>query len=279
MGIIGVKMLSGAFNSPPMATADVSAATREPLITVDGVGKTYLTHDRRPIKAVASVNFTIGKGEFLSILGPSGCGKSTLLMMIAGLVKPTDGIVTFGGTRVVGPHGDAGVVFQDAVLFPWRTVAENVELPGEVKGVAKSERARRAREVLQLVGLDGFETKYPNELSGGMQQRVAIARALSLRPALILMDEPFGALDAMTRDQMNIDLQRISIETGATIVFVTHSIAEAAFLSDRVCVMSGRPSTIKTIVPIEIPRPRPIGMMASDKMGRYVSELRKLLEH
>ncbi len=260
-------------------TVGEQGVQRGRLITVEGVGKTYVTHDGRSIQAVASVNFEIGKGEFLSVLGPSGCGKSTLLMMIAGLVKPSDGVVKFEGKPVTGPHGDAGVVFQDAVLFPWRTVARNVELPGEIRKWGRDARTKRSLEVLELVGLKGFETKYTNELSGGMQQRVAIARALSMQPDLILMDEPFGALDAMTRDQMNLDLQRISLETGATIVFVTHSIAEAAFLSDRVCVMTGRPSTIKAIVPIDIPRPRPIEMMASDEMGRYVTELRKLLDH
>ncbi|MBR0896736.1 ABC transporter ATP-binding protein [Bradyrhizobium tropiciagri] len=275
MQTIGATALAGTVETD----ASDQNVGRENLIAVDGVGKTYVTQDGRSIQAVASVNVEIAKGEFLSILGPSGCGKSTLLMMIAGLVKPSEGVIRFEGKPVTDPHGDAGVVFQDAVLFPWRTVAQNVELPGEIRRVRRDARVKRSLDVLELVGLKGFETKYPNELSGGMQQRVSIARALSMQPNLILMDEPFGALDAMTRDQMNLDLQRISLETGATIVFVTHSIAEAAFLSDRVCVMSGRPSTIRAIVPIEIPRPRPIEMMASDEMGRYVTELRKLLDH
>jgi NitT/TauT family transport system ATP-binding protein len=254
---------------------------REPgpaLIEFDRVAKIYKAADGRPVQAVDSVNGTIGAGEFVSILGPSGCGKSTLMMMLAGLLRPSQGEIRFKGKPVTGPQEGFGIVFQDPVLFPWRTVQDNVRLPAEVRGLPKDEQIERARAMIALVGLGGFESKYPSELSGGMQQRVAIARALSLGPSLLVMDEPFGALDAMTREQMNLELQRISLESGATVVFVTHSIAEAAFLSDRVFVMSGRPSTVREIVTVDLPRPRGIEQMNTDKFGVYVSHLRSLLD-
>lgn len=255
----------------------LDSADVQPLIVGRGVSQTYAAADGSFVPAVAEASFSILPGEFVSILGPSGCGKSTLLMMIAGLLKPSGGEITFGGAPIVGPHDKFGMVFQDAVLFPWRTVQANVELPHEIAGLAAGERARSASEMLELVGLKGFEGKYPHELSGGMQQRVAIARALSLKPKLLLMDEPFGALDAMTREQMNLELQRISLESRATVIFVTHSILEAAFLSDRVFVMNGRPSTVRHVVPIDMPRPRRLEAMTSDAIGSYVTRLRELL--
>ena len=248
---------------------------RPRIIEVQSVGQTYRAADGLAVKAVDSVSLDIVEGEFLSILGPSGCGKSTLLMMISGLLTPTQGHIRFKGQDVSGPVGDFGIVFQDAVLFPWRTVRANIELPGEITGLSRSERRDRAQAMIELVKLTGFENKYPKELSGGMQQRVAIARALTLRPSLLLMDEPFGALDAMTREQMNVEIQRISLESKATVVFVTHSIAEAAFLSDRVVVMTGRPSRIQDIVTIDIPRPRSLAMITSDAFGAYVGQLRQ----
>ncbi len=177
-----------------------------------------------------------------------------------------------------GGAPDFGIVFQDPVLFPWRDVQTNVELPAEVAGIRREQRAETARKLIALVGLQGFEQKYPYELSGGMQQRVAIARALMLSPSLLLMDEPFGALDAMTREQMNLELQKISMATRATVVFVTHSIAEAVFLSDRVMVMTGRPAILKDVVEIDIPRPRNLEMIASGRFGSLVSRLRQLLD-
>lgn len=249
-----------------------------PLIELKAVAKTYKTVDGAPVRAVDSVSAQIAQSEFISILGPSGCGKSTLMMMIAGLLIPSEGAISFRGQNVSGPLRDFGVVFQDAVLLPWRTIIENVELPGEVSGIERSERRAAALKMLAMVGLAGFEDKFPHELSGGMQQRVSIARALSLNPTLLLMDEPFGALDAMTREQMNLELQRISLESGATVVFVTHSIAEAAFLSDRVFVMSGRPSTVREMVSIDIPRPRSIDLISSDLLGSHISYLRSLLD-
>lgn len=248
------------------------------LIEFNGVAKVYHAADGRPVRAVDTVTETIAAGEFISILGPSGCGKSTLMMMLAGLLRPTEGEIRFQGKKVTGPQEGFGIVFQDAVLFPWRDVLGNVKLPGEIRGLSAKEQEQRARDMIKLVGLEGFETKYPHELSGGMQQRVSIARALSLDPSLLVMDEPFGALDAMTREQMNLELQRISLQLGATVVFVTHSISEAAFLSDRVFVMSGRPSTVRETITINLPRPRRIELMNSDLFGNYVSRLRVLLD-
>jgi len=254
------------------------AAAGQPIIEFDRIAKVYRAADGRPVRAVDSVTATIAAGEFVSILGPSGCGKSTLMMMLAGLLSPSEGTIRFKGDVVTGPQDDFGIVFQDAVLFPWRDVLANVKLPGEVGGLSAAEQDERARRMIRMVGLEGFETKYPHELSGGMQQRVSIARALSLAPSLLVMDEPFGALDAMTREQMNLELQRISLESGTTTVFVTHSIPEAAFLSDRVFVMSGRPSTVREIVTIDTPRPRRIEEMNTDRFGTYVSRLRSLLD-
>jgi NitT/TauT family transport system ATP-binding protein len=196
--------------------------------------------------------------------------------MIGGLLPASEGTVTLRGTKVRGPLQDFGMVFQDPVLFPWRTVLQNIELPGEIKGLSKAERRSRSLAMIHLVGLDGFEGKYPDELSGGMQQRVAIARALTLQPSLLLMDEPFGALDAMTRETMNLELQRISVEAGTTVIFVTHSIAEAVFLSDRVFVMSGRPSTVRKIVTIGRERPRNLDVMTKPDFTKAVEDLRAL---
>ena len=230
------------------------------------------------MRAITSVSFSIRAGEFISILGPSGCGKSTLLLMVAGLLAPTEGRVLVRGRPLTEPQNDFGIVFQDPVLFPWRTVQANVELPAEVARVSRRERVASAVATIRLVGLEGFETKFPDELSGGMQQRVAIARALSLQPSLLLMDEPFGALDAITREQLNLELQRISLQSKATVIFVTHSISEAVFLSDRVLVMSGRPATLRDSIAIDVPRPRPLDFTATEGFGRYLSRLRRGLE-
>jgi NitT/TauT family transport system ATP-binding protein len=248
------------------------------LLELDRVSKIYATRDGGTVHAVDSVSCTIKQGEFIALLGPSGCGKSTLLTMVAGLLPVSSGQILYQGNAVSGPHADFGIVFQDPVLFPWRTVQQNVELPGEVSGMARVERCERAVDLLRIVGLAGFEHKLPGELSGGMQQRVAIARALMLQPSLILMDEPFGALDAMTREQMNLEVQRIGMETGATFMFVTHSIPEAAFLADRVFVMTGRPADIREVVEIDIPRPRTLDLMATDRFGVYVTRLRALFD-
>jgi NitT/TauT family transport system ATP-binding protein len=254
------------------------APASAPLLQLEAISKTYAARDGRPVRALDAISCAVRGGEFISILGPSGCGKSTLLLIIAGLIPPTSGALHFHNPSGTGGALDFGIVFQDPVLFPWRDVQTNVELPAEVNRTPRNERAAMASKLISLVGLRGFERKYPYELSGGMQQRVAIARALMLSPSLLLMDEPFGALDALTREQMNLELQKISMATQATVLFVTHSIAEAAFLSDRVFVLTGRPAILKEVVEIDIPRPRTLDMMASGVFGNFVTRLRRLLD-
>ena len=209
------------------------------------------------VPGVSNVSLNIGASEFVCIVGPSGCGKSTLLNIIAGFLAPASGEIRIGGKPVTGHGMDRGVVFQDfAQLFPWRTSLGNVEFGLEMKGVAKAERDKIAREQLRLVKLEKFTNSYPHHLSGGMQQRVAIARALAYNPAVLLMDEPFAALDAMTRDDMQRLLADVWRETRKTVIYVTHNVAEAVYLADRVVVMSSHPGTVKIEVPITLPRPR-----------------------
>ena len=244
-------------------------------LEVGHLGKTYPTRQGGEIHALEDVNLRIEAGEFVTVVGPSGCGKSTLLKILAGILPRSTGRVALRGQPVDGPHRDVGVVFQAAVLLPWWTVLENVMLP-----VVVQRRDRRAYEVharayLDLVGLRGFEDKYPNELSGGMQQRVSICRALVHDPSILLMDEPFGALDAMTRDAMNLELQRIWAESRKTIVLVTHSIPEAVFLADRVVVMSPRPGRITDVIAIDLPRPRTLEVINSAPFGLYAARIRR----
>jgi NitT/TauT family transport system ATP-binding protein len=225
------------------------------VVELTGVSKRFETGGT---VALQGINMTIEPGEFISLIGPSGCGKSTLLRVIGDLVEPSDGKVVVNGKSAQQARldGDYGIVFQDAVLYDWRTVAKNISLPLEMLGWGRSRRTERIAEMLHLMELSGFADHYPWQLSGGMQQRVSIARALSFSPALLLMDEPFGALDEMTRERLNMELLRIWQETGSTIVFVTHSIAEAVFLSTRVAVMSARPGRIAEFVTIDLPQPR-----------------------
>ena len=248
------------------------------MIVVSSLEKTYATRGRAQVQALAGISVEIGSGEFITIVGQSGCGKTTLLKILAGLLQRSAGSVSLRGQPVDEPSRDIGIVFQDPVLLPWRTVFDNVMLPVEVLGLDRQSSRGRARELLELVGLMGFEDKYPHELSGGMRQRVAIARALVHDPSLLLMDEPFGALDAMTREFMNLELLRIWKESGKTIVFITHSIPEAAFLADRVIVMSARPGRIKEIVEVRLPRPRDLDLMASDEFGVYTRRIRHLFD-
>ncbi len=229
------------------------------------------------VAALADIDFRVREGEFVSIVGPSGCGKSTLLRILAGLMPPTDGEASLGGTTIIGPRRDIGVVFQSPVLFPWRTVLANAEVPVDVQGLDRKAMRARALELLKLVGLDGFESRYPRELSGGMQQRVSLVRALIHDPALLLMDEPFGALDAMTRETMHIELQRIWMERRKTVVFITHSIAEAVFLADRVLVMTPRPGKIGAELNVELPRPRALDVVNTEVFGGYVRQIRAAL--
>jgi NitT/TauT family transport system ATP-binding protein len=229
------------------------------------------------VVALADIDFHVREGEFVAIVGPSGCGKSTLLRILAGLMPPTEGEAKLAGTPIRGPRRDIGVVFQSPVLFPWRTVLSNAEVPVDVQGLDRKAMRARAIDLLKLVGLDGFEGRYPRELSGGMQQRVSLVRALIHDPALLLMDEPFGALDAMTRESMHIELQRIWMERRKTVVFITHSIAEAVFLADRVLVMTPRPGRIGAELTIDLPRPRALEVVNTETFGGYVRQIRAAL--
>ncbi len=236
-----------------------------------------LTRRYGAVTALQSVNLSIGGGELVAIVGPSGCGKSTLLRILAGLLEPTEGEASLHGSRIDGPRRDIGVVFQTPVLFPWRSVLDNVLLPVDVQRLGRDKMRATAMELLRLVGLDGFETHLPRQLSGGMQQRAALVRALIHDPSVLLMDEPFGALDAMTREQMNLELQRIWMERRKTVVFVTHSVGEAVFLADRVVVMSPRPGRIVDTLEVDFPRPRPLSVMNTEAFGVHVSRIREKL--
>jgi len=248
-----------------------------PLIAVSRLDKTYQTRAGTRIRALADVTLDVAEGEFVTIVGPSGCGKTTLLRILGGLLSASSGSVELLGRRVSGPSRNVGMVFQDPVLLPWRTVLENVMLPVVVLRLDRRTHRRRALDLLGLVGLTGFEDKYPHELSGGMRQRVSLARALVHDPALLLMDEPFGALDAMTREAMNLELQRIWRESRKTVAFITHSIPEAAFLGDRVVVMSPRPGHIVDVVRVDLERPRDLDMLGSDVFGSHTRKIRHLL--
>lgn len=238
-------------------------------IELDGLGKKYGS-----LTALEHMNLQVPGGEFISIVGPSGCGKSTLLQILAGLSPATSGQVRINGEMVTGPRNDIGVVFQTPLLFDWRTVLENVMLPVDVQRLGREANRGKARALLDLVGLADFENHYPKQLSGGMQQRVGIARALIHDPSMLLMDEPFGALDAMTRERMNLELKRIWQRHGKTIVFITHSIPEAVFLGERVVVMAPRPGRIADLLSIDLPRERPLDIMTTDEFGAYVRRIR-----
>jgi NitT/TauT family transport system ATP-binding protein len=255
-------------------TLDARAVARRPLIEVAHVAKTYVTADG-PVESLRPLTFAIDDGEFLAIVGPSGCGKSTLLKMVAGLLPASSGEIRVGGERVDGPPDNVGIVFQSAVLLAWRTVLDNVMLQIEMRRLDKSTYLPKAKALLHLVGLDGFERKLPWQLSGGMQQRASICRALVHDPAVLLMDEPFGALDAMTREKMNVELQRIWFETKKTVLFITHSIPEAVFLADRVLVMSERPGTIAAIYDVKLPRPRSLRVMSQPEFGELTQTIRR----
>ena len=247
------------------------------MIEVAHLEKVFVTVRQERIHALSDISLTVGERRFVTIVGPSGCGKSTLLKILAGLVPASAGSVRVAGSAVAAPRRDIGIVFQNPILLPWRTVIENVLLPAEVQHLPRDKARARARDLLAMVGLSDFENKYPMELSGGMQQRAAISRALVHDPNILLMDEPFGALDAMTREQMNLDLQRIWRESGKTVVLITHSIPEAVFLGDRVIVMTARPGRIARLVEVPFPRPRSIDVMGEPLFGKLTGEIRKLL--
>ena len=251
--------------------------TTPPLLQLAAVDKTYSSR-RGPVRAVAAAPLGVRKGEFVSLLGPSGCGKSTLLMMIAGLERPTAGSIQLDGSPVVGPRRDIGIIFQDATLLPWKSALENVLLPVRILRHPVRDARDKAWQLLATVGLAGFEHHKPGQLSGGMRQRVAICRALINDPEILLMDEPFSALDAITRDEMNVLLAELMERTAKTVVFVTHSIREAAFLSDRVLVMGGRPSGIVLDEAMPFPRPRRLDLEETAEFGQVVRRLRLAIE-
>jgi NitT/TauT family transport system ATP-binding protein len=249
------------------------------VITLDNVSKVFQSR-RTTVHALKAIQLSVREKEFVCLIGPSGCGKSTILGLIAGLTKPTTGSLRIEGKSIevaLAAH-QIGLVFQDAVLLPWRTVHENVSLPLEVLRFPRRERSERIKAVLELVGLSGFERRFPHELSGGMRQRLGIARALSFDPQVLLMDEPFGALDAITRDKMSIELLRIWEQQQKTVVFVTHSISEAALLSDRIVVLTPRPGRIASIIHNPLPRPRPLQMRDCPEFISLSRRLRTLLE-
>jgi NitT/TauT family transport system ATP-binding protein len=241
---------------------------------VSEVVRVFATPDGE-VRALDGVSFDIRRGEFLSVVGPSGCGKSTLTMLIAGLLRPTAGTIVVDGRVVDRPQTDLGIVFQNPVLLAWRTALDNVLLQFEMRGLDPRPYRDRARDLLRSVGLEGFERRYPWELSGGMQQRVAICRALVHDPPLLLMDEPFGALDALTRDQLTLDIQSLGARGGKTVLFVTHSITEAVFLSDRVLVMTPRPGRVDRIVEVDLPRPRRLAVRESPAFAAYARQIRE----
>jgi NitT/TauT family transport system ATP-binding protein len=247
-------------------------------ISVEHLGKTYKSADGQALVALKDLSFEIQDGEFICLVGPSGCGKSTLLKILGGLLKRTSGAARIGERSLDGPGPDIGFVFQAPTLLPWRTILENVLLPTEIRRLPVEQFRAKALELLAMVGLAGFENRYSSELSGGMQQRAAIVRALVQDPPVLLMDEPFGALEALTREQMNLEVLKIWSRTKKTVVFVTHSIAEAVFLADRVFVMTPRPGKIDEIINIELPRPRDLSLINTDKFGVYASRIRQLLQ-
>jgi len=250
--------------------------TPEPVVSAKGISKTF---GKRGVTALQDIDLEVRPGEFISLIGPSGCGKSTLLRVVGDLVEPSTGEILVNGKTAHRARldRDYGIVFQAAVLYDWRTVTKNIALPLELLGWSRARRAERVGEMLKLVELEGFEKHYPWQLSGGMQQRVSIARALSFSPALLLMDEPFGALDEMTRERMNAELLRIWAETGSTVIFVTHSISEAVYLSTRVVVMSPRPGRITSVIPIELPQPRTFETREDPRFFELVTEVREAL--
>ncbi|SHJ90266.1 NitT/TauT family transport system ATP-binding protein [Pseudonocardia thermophila] len=267
-------------NAPtPSTLAAEAGVTTEPIVRIENVSKIYRSGDDT-VTALSPTDLAIAEGEFIVLLGPSGCGKTTLLRLVAGLISPSTGRIDIrsGDHPPAGREGaHLGMVFQEASLFPWLNIEDNVALPMQLAGHKAKERRKRARELCKLVGLEGFEKRWPRELSGGMQQRAAIARALCADPAILLMDEPFGALDAFTRDRLNLELQDIWLKTGKTVVLVTHSISEAVFLADRTVVLSPRPGRVVAVEDIGFERPRTLELQATPEFQDRVLELRRIL--
>ena len=270
--LTGVADRARGTDGPSAAPA---SRPRGDFIAIRALEKVYHTQQGGDVHALKDINLQIGEGEFVTVVGPSGCGKSTLLKILAGILDRTSGEARLRGVPLDGPSRDVGVVFQAPVLLPWRTVLQNVMVPVEIQGRDRKVFRERAMSLIAMAGLEGFDTRYPGELSGGMQQRVGICRALVHDPALLLMDEPFGALDAMTRESMNLELQRIWSESRKTVMLVTHSIPEAVFLADRVVVMTPRPGQIAEVIDVDLPRPRRLAMLSTDEFGHYVSAIRR----
>lgn len=243
------------------------------LVTVAGVDLVYQLRGGAPVQALRNIDLSVTEGSFVSLIGPSGCGKSTLLRIVGDLLSPTAGRVAVGGRspRQARLAREIGFVFQEAALLDWRRIRDNIALPLELRGVPKQQRLAKADELIRLVGLDGFQEAWPRQLSGGMRQRAAIARALSTDPRLLLLDEPFGALDQITRDRLNMELARIHEITGVTVILVTHSIREAVLLSDRIVVMTPRPGKVSRIIDVDLPRPRSLGSREDGRFGDLVS--------
>jgi NitT/TauT family transport system ATP-binding protein len=248
------------------------ARAAEPILTVDGITKRFETPDG-VLTAVDDVSLAVKPGEFFSVIGPSGCGKSTLFNVIGGLLDGYDGAVQVAGELVNGPHPSIGMIFQEESTFPWRSVIDNVAFPLEIAGLPKAERYDRARHFVSLVGLDGFERRFPAELSGGMRQRVSMARTLAAQPKILLMDEPFASLDEQTRLLLGDKVLQIQQELKQTTLLITHNITEAVQLSDRIMVMTYRPGKVKRIVDIDLPRPRSSEIVSSEAFGRYVAQI------
>ncbi len=248
------------------------ATGQQHTLVVDHVSKRF-GEAEEAVVACDNVSFDVAPGEFVAVIGPSGCGKSTLFNIIGGLLRDYDGEVRIGDQRISGPHPAIGMVFQEESTFPWRNVIENVAFPLELRGIAKSEREDRARHFIELVGLDGFEKRYPSQLSGGMKQRVSIARTLVSQPEILLMDEPFAALDEQTRLLLGDKITQIQQQLNQTTLLITHNLTEAVQLSDRILVMTYRPGRIKRIVNIDLPRPRTSDVVGSDAFGHYVAEI------
>jgi NitT/TauT family transport system ATP-binding protein len=255
------------------STAPVRSSTDEtPYLSIENLSKVYATRNG-PVRALDRISLSAKRGEFLSILGPSGCGKSTLMMIAAGLVSASSGLIKIEGAPVTRPRTNVGIVFQSPVLLEWRTALANILLQAEAHKLERAAAKARARDLLRAVGLEGFEEKYPDELSGGMRQRVSICRSLIHNPPHLMMDEPFGALDALTRDQLVLDIQQIWNELRTTVLFITHSVAEAVFLSDRIIVMTPRPGQIDSIIPVDLPRPRTLAMRESPEFAGYSRQI------
>ena len=263
--------MPGRATPPSMEPRDVTS------INISNTSKVFQSWDGEAIVALEDISLDIRENEFVTLVGPSGCGKSTLLRLLAGLIMPTQGGVEIDGTPVSEPRKETGIVFQQATLLPWKTILDNVLFPLSVMREMKPDSEQTARDLLQLAGLGGFEKKYPDELSGGMQQRAAICRALVHDPEILLMDEPFGALDALTREEMSLELLRIWTERPKTIVFVTHSITEAVLMSDRVVVMSARPGRVLEIIDVPIERPRTFEVEASNDFQKCAQRIRYLI--